>query len=208
MPKPYVYRRADELGIPVTDAKESIKVVVTATDVIKAKQANSKHCALARATMRLPDVNAAYFFRSKAFLEFDDRIEKYDLPVSVQKEIVSFDRAHVFAPGVYQIRPASPANNVKGLKKRLKKDRQRRKVKKALQEAKAAEARIAKVKESGEPITKKVRAEMAPDVAAVQLGKRVLSGIKKAGAPEPLWSERPTKYQHRTQYVRDMAEPE
>ena len=46
--RPYVYRRADELGIPVADATARQKVIVTTSDVVSAKKASSKHCALAR----------------------------------------------------------------------------------------------------------------------------------------------------------------
>ncbi len=47
--KPYVYKRAEELGIPITEGKERVFIAVTDDDVVRAKKANSKHCALARA---------------------------------------------------------------------------------------------------------------------------------------------------------------
>src|SRR4029079_17225927 len=109
----YVYQRAEDLGLPIQDGAERVLVTVTATDVIKAKKADSKHCALSRATMRLPNVNAAYFFRSTAFIEYPDRIVRFSLPASVQKEIVSFDRAQIMAPGVYQLTPVAPGRSPK-----------------------------------------------------------------------------------------------
>ena len=93
-------------------------MVVTSSDVINATKANSKLCALSRAAMRLPGVNAAYFFRSTAFVEYGDEMVKYQLPPSVQKEIVSFDRAKIFAPGVYQLAAVSPSNSKKAIEER------------------------------------------------------------------------------------------
>jgi len=47
---------------------------------------------------------AAYFFRSVAWIQYANRIVRYTLPSSMQKEIVSFDRAHILAPGMYQLK--------------------------------------------------------------------------------------------------------
>jgi hypothetical protein len=105
MTRPYVYHRADDLGIPVVDATDRMLILVTDDDVVRAKKMDSKHCALARASMRLPNVHAAYFFRSTAFLEYANRIVRFKLPASVQKEIVSFDRAQIMASGVFQLTP-------------------------------------------------------------------------------------------------------
>lgn len=116
--KPYVYKRAEALGIPVVDAKKALYVGVTTKDVISAKRKNSEHCALARAALRLPDVNGAYVFRSMAFIEYPNRMERFQLPSSVQKEIVSFDRAQIFADGVYQLTPPAPSSRLEPMRKR------------------------------------------------------------------------------------------
>lgn len=105
MPKCYVQERAEDLGLPMIDGKTPVRLVVTASDVIDAKKANSKHCAFARAALRLPGVAAAYFFRTTAYLEYHDRMVRFLLPSSAQKEIVSFDRAQIMATGAYQLTP-------------------------------------------------------------------------------------------------------
>jgi hypothetical protein len=121
MPKTYITQRAEALGLPIVDSKEYKTVTVTQTDIVKAKKTDSKHCAFARAALRIPKVNAAYFLRSTAYLEFSDRMERYKLPLSAQKEIVSFDRARVFAPGVYTLTPPPPSLAPKATTKYRKK---------------------------------------------------------------------------------------
>ncbi len=100
----YVTKRAKELGLKIMEAKEPLTLRVAKLDVERATRKNSKCCAFARACKRqVVDIKAAYFFRSTAWLEYSDKLVKYWLPQSVQKEIVSFDRAGITAPGVYQL---------------------------------------------------------------------------------------------------------
>lgn len=186
--KPYVYKRAEDLGIDVVAGKSRILVTVTANDVVNAKKANSKHCALARASLRLPGVNAAYFFRQTAFLEYKDRMERFELPPSVQKEIVSFDRAQIFSEGTYQLTPPPPSRESS---KARKKEYKRRKVARAHD------------KVNNTPEQREFDAKVAKLV-----GGRIVSGIKKTDAHEPLPNRPPTRYVHRTKYVRDLREPE
>lgn len=208
---PYVYKRADDLGIPVVEATERELVVVTDSDVVNAKKANSKHCALARASLRLPGVVAAYFFRTSAFLEYDDRLERFQLPISVQKEIVSFDRAQVFAAGVYQLSPPPPSS-VAGASSERKR-RGRRQAKKEARAQERARPSIAIVasqdKPNDLPEQREFDAKLSRLLAsqAKHVGGRVVSGIKSSKAPDPLPSKAPTRYVHRTQYVRDLKEP-
>lgn len=210
--KPYVYKRADDLGIPMQDAKEHVKVVVTMADVVLAKKADSKHCALARATMRLPRVNAAYFFRSCAFVEYPDAMIKYQLPASVQKEIVSFDRAGVFAEGTYMLSPISPK---KQAAQRAKYDRKRNRARRAANRTVAKPSRVVAERDQTEFLAT-TKAAMGPDdfakkvasVLASHIGDRTVTGIKRADAPEPLPNRAPSRYVHRTQYVRDLREPQ
>jgi len=104
------------------DAKEPLVLQVKRLDVERATRKNSKCCAFARACKRSQECKAAYFFRSTAWLEFNDTLVRYSLPASVQKEIVSFDRAGVTAPGTYQLsvpnRSDAPAVKRRGDKKR------------------------------------------------------------------------------------------
>lgn len=113
----YVNKRSEELQKPIVDAKEPLVLEVKAIDVVRASEKNSKCCAYARAAERQEGVQAAFFFLTKAYLELDDKIVRYALPMSVQKEIVAFDRHKTMEPGVYQLSAPSPANTRKGKKK-------------------------------------------------------------------------------------------
>ncbi len=164
-------------------------------------------------------MNAAYFFRRTAFLEYDRKMVRYVLPPSTQKEIVAFDRAQVFASGAYQLSPPSPALTRKG--------------KIAFNKRRAA----AGFKSKGRAFTPTERAGLTEAIAKVQSsepkndtpeqkqfermigakakvapkadpGGRTVSGIRKASAPQPVPGKSPKSlYQHRTQYVRDLHEP-
>ena len=120
----YLNKRAKELGLEVVDATKPMLVSVNQKDVARAKVKNPEDCALARACKRQHDgVKAAYFFRTAAYLEYDDKLVRYVLPHSAQKEIVAFDRAKVFEPGNYQLTPPSSTNTLKAVKRRSKRQR-------------------------------------------------------------------------------------
>lgn len=211
MYRPYVYKRAEDLGLPVIEGTDRTLMTVTNNDVVNAQKANSKHCALARASLRLPGVVAAYFFRKTAFLEFDDRVERYHLPTSVQKEIVSFDRAQVFAAGVYQLSPPPPSATLLEQEKAGKRRRRKIRASRAQERASASIAKVAsRDKPKDTPEQREFDARLAK-ISASQTkhaGGRVVSGIKSSKAPDPLPTRAPTRYVHRTQYVRDLKEPE
>lgn len=117
----YITKRAKQLNLKKIDGGALLTLEVLASDVKEAKQRNSKCCAFACAAKRLPKVRAAYFFRSTAWLEYADKMVRYILPPSMQKEIVSFDRAKVMAPGVYRLSPPGDSNSMKAITARSKK---------------------------------------------------------------------------------------
>lgn len=110
----YVTKRAKELGLKKIEAKKPLKIELLQKDIDKAERKNSKCCAFACATMRTYPVKAAYFFRSSAWLEYADKLVRYSLPPSVQKEIVSFDRSKIMAPGIYQLSAVTKTRTSKG----------------------------------------------------------------------------------------------
>lgn len=102
----YINKRAKELGLRLVDATQHLEIEVTPGDVRKATKLNARKCAFAIAMRReRAEVVNAYFMRSRAWLEYNDRIVRYMLPPSVEKEIVVFDRGGAPAPGVYRLGP-------------------------------------------------------------------------------------------------------
>lgn len=109
----YITKRARELGLTKIDAKKPLAIVVTKNDIVNAKQKDSKCCAFARAAKRQFKAKNAYFFLGTAWIEHDDKLIRYKLPPSVQKEIVAFDRSKSMAEGKYQLTPPSKTSTLK-----------------------------------------------------------------------------------------------
>jgi hypothetical protein len=106
----YVNKMAKQKGKKIVEAKTAVELHVESRDIKKALRGNSKHCAFAECLKRERPIQAAYVFRSVAFLEYADRIERYVLPPSMQKEIVAFDRNKTMAPGTYRL--SVPSRNL------------------------------------------------------------------------------------------------
>lgn len=121
----YITKRANELGLKVVDAKSPLMLKVEKEDVDKSTLKNSKMCAFARAAERTLPIRAAFFFKTTAWLEYEDKIVRYNLPPSMQKEIISFDRSRSMEPGTYRLASVNPAGTLKA------KDAWRAKAKKA-----------------------------------------------------------------------------
>lgn len=114
----YVTKRSEDLQKPIEDAKEPLMLEVKPLDIVRASDKNSKCCAFVRACEReVKGAQAAFFFRSTAYVEYEDKILRYILPPSVQKEIVMFDRSRTMEPGVYQLSAVHPARTMRALKK-------------------------------------------------------------------------------------------
>lgn len=117
-----IAKRAKGLGLKMVDAKHSMVLEVVAKDIKKAKSQDPRHCAFALACQRTDKkIRAAYFFRTSAWLEYSDKMVRYMLPPSIQKEIVSFDRGGLTAPGTYQLSPPKGSNTLEGARARSRK---------------------------------------------------------------------------------------
>jgi hypothetical protein len=114
----YITKRSEELQKPIVNAREPLVLQVKDIDVNMAQERNSKCCAFVRACERQLAIEAAFFFRTTAYLEYEDKLVKYQLPQSVQKEIVSFDRSKIMQPGVYQLSKPFKSTSPAAVKKR------------------------------------------------------------------------------------------
>jgi hypothetical protein len=113
--------------ITCVDATKPVEVSVNRRDCKMAKRLNPSECALAQAARRELKVDGVIIGMSTSYIIKGDQAIRYATPLSVSREIVSFDRHQDFAPGDYYLIPASPArrygvrHNHKGGKSKIAK---------------------------------------------------------------------------------------
>lgn len=87
----------------VEDSSQSIEVHVTENDGQRASKKSPSDCALARACIREKQVDGAIIGISRSYLVKGKRAVRFMTPVSVGREITSFDRDSGFEPGTYRL---------------------------------------------------------------------------------------------------------
>lgn len=85
----------------VVDANRNVQVEVTASDSKLSKPKAPDSCAMAKAFCRTHD--GAIVSLAVAYLIDGNKAVRYRVPGSVSRELVSFDRSHVFSPGSYSL---------------------------------------------------------------------------------------------------------
>lgn len=121
-----ITKHAQGLGLKMVDAKKAITIEVSEKDIKGGHVKDPRHCAFAEACKRSSSgVLAAYFFRSTAWLEYDDRMVRYVLPPSVQKEIMSYDRGGLTAAGTYTLNAPVGSKTLKAIRKMNKANKDR-----------------------------------------------------------------------------------
>ena len=114
-----------ELGIPRIEATRPMLIEIENSDLKSGVRKNPSRCAFSLACRRSDRaVKAAYFFRSTAWLQYEDKLVRYHLPPSMQKEIVSFDRNKTMDPGLYRMSPFPKCDHLANVRKRARKGRQ------------------------------------------------------------------------------------
>lgn len=87
----------------VSDADDNAIVEVTRDDVKNSAKKDLNGCAMAVAAKRQFHATGMIVSPSVAYIVKHDKAIRFQLPTSVQKEIVSFDRGAGFAEGTYQL---------------------------------------------------------------------------------------------------------
>lgn len=87
----------------VKDATRSIKIEVTRADARSRHIKGHKACAMAQACKRAFRLDGAVVSRTIAYLIKNRVATRYDVPDTVAREVVAFDRGATFAPGQYQL---------------------------------------------------------------------------------------------------------
>jgi hypothetical protein len=90
------------------DASEPMEVTVNAKDCKEAQSMNPTDCALARAAKREMKADGVIIGMASSYVIHGNKAIRFATPVSVQREIVSFDRSHDFATGSYTLPPKPP----------------------------------------------------------------------------------------------------
>lgn len=92
----------------VTDAVKPIQIEVAQADSKNAKVRNHQACAMAVACKRAMKADGVIVALTKAYVIMGKRAVRYQLPESVSREVISFDREAGFAPGTYQMSVPNP----------------------------------------------------------------------------------------------------
>jgi hypothetical protein len=87
----------------VEDATESLKIEVTARDVSTSKRRAHSECAMAVACKRSQNLDGVIIATSTAYLIKGKDATRYNVPESVAREVVSFDRGASFEAGTYHL---------------------------------------------------------------------------------------------------------
>jgi hypothetical protein len=90
------------------DADKTVEVSVDPKDCKDAVKLDPTNCALARAAKRETHADGVIIGLSSSYIIKGDHAIRFATPERVQREIVSFDRHHDFAPGNYTLVPKAP----------------------------------------------------------------------------------------------------
>jgi hypothetical protein len=111
-----VYMHAKAVGLQVIDSTTKLTVEVTPAHVRAGARRDAEACPFSLALKSLPGVLRAWTFRSVAFVERRDRIDRHLLPPSVRCQVTSFDRKGSFDTGGYRTMTAAPAARLEGMR--------------------------------------------------------------------------------------------
>ena len=107
----------------VTDATKNSLIEVTAKDAASKAVRDHGACVMAVACKRKLKLDGVIIARSVAYLIKDGEATRYNLPPSVSREIVSFDRGAGFEVGKYELSKIQPTQKL-GARSRRPDDRQ------------------------------------------------------------------------------------
>src|SRR6266496_819113 len=89
----------------IVDAKNKLTITVLPEDVEGAEPNKPEACAVARACVREYKIDAVAVFRGRAYLRQGTHVTRFCVPEKIARELISFDRARFFTPGVYTLLP-------------------------------------------------------------------------------------------------------
>ena len=91
-------------GLPVKDAKKSIRLEIMREDIVNARKKDSTCCAVAKACKRGLSVKAVKVHLTRLYLNTDGKcFTRYIVSGAMRSEIIAFDRGGKFQPGMYNL---------------------------------------------------------------------------------------------------------
>jgi len=91
-------------GLPVKDAKKSIRIEIMREDIVNARKKDSTCCAVAKACKRGLNVKAVKVHLTRLYLNTDGKcFTRYIVSGAMRSEIIAFDRGGKFMPGMYNL---------------------------------------------------------------------------------------------------------
>lgn len=104
-------------GLPVIDAKDNLRVFVTAQDIRRAKPNDPEHCVYAEACRRLFGATKIVFLRTKAYVDLPDEsgrrfVNRFEIHRYVREQIIRFDQTGEAAPGGFLLSAPSPSQTL------------------------------------------------------------------------------------------------
>ena len=110
----------------VFEARTPVDVQVTARDNQGGKPGDAMNCAMARAVCREFKAEAAVIGTTYSYVISGNTAVRYKTPVTLQREMTSFDRNHDFRPGRYGLSAMSPSQTLGAKRKANKANKKRR----------------------------------------------------------------------------------
>ncbi len=107
-------------GLPVEDAKKEMTIHAIAADIKSAKRKDPLNCVFARACQRIFGSHNTAFFRNYAYVETNNKIERFSLPKATRDSVMLFDKAGKAEPGGYLLRPPAPGDTLEARRARGK----------------------------------------------------------------------------------------
>lgn len=89
----------------IVDLRRPMKMEVTSKDVSKSKKKDHNNCAMAEACKRKLKLDGVIVSINRGYLIKGKKAIRFNIPESVSREIISFDRGAEFAPGDYRLDP-------------------------------------------------------------------------------------------------------
>src|SRR5262245_59908909 len=90
-------------GKKIVNARKPLAIADEERHVKRGKTNSPEGCAGALACRELPGVQSAHVHVRRVYLEYPDRVVRYQAPQRLRTEEIVFDRGGKFAPGIYTL---------------------------------------------------------------------------------------------------------